>query len=194
MGGGLHGGGLRGRDVLGTFEVVFLFFFCEIAWEIVCARLTLGVPGRCSYTHGVVDGPRAPPYLTLDCVANAVAVLANRQPTNALLHCALDLSNASLWARLDVPRSPLLSSVLQVLRALIFVWPAYFRIPPPLLPPVALLQVEEGLEDALRRHIAIYRQEQHLETHFDRDLSFLLSPALAAYEWERLQVIIAVVW
>lgn len=122
--------------------------------------------------NAVDDSARAAHYRTVGCLFNHESFYANVQPDDSVGLCNFDLDNRALWKRMEpaliraltpMPSPPLVASTL----------------PPP-------HAAEEGLERALRALIAQHREPLGLHTFWDERLSAYLTPALAAYEVERV--------
>ena len=111
-------------------------------------------------------------YRTVDCVFNHRRFMANKQADNRFGLTKFMLDNEDCWKQIppevlggvpSVPHGAVLGSTLD---------------------PVA---EEKFLERALKDKVATLRRtETHLSTQWDPTLSYLLSPALANYELERV--------
>ncbi|KAK7114460.1 hypothetical protein V1264_000518 [Littorina saxatilis] len=139
------------------------------------------------FIHEPID-PMAPPmakkerakhpYKTVGCVFNHRAFYANNQTNDRVEECRFDLQNGSLWKSMA---NEVLMSVCGPGASPL--WPS----PPPLC--ASMLDTtlaSNDLEIHLRRLVAQHRQDQGLTTPWDDQLSYILTPALAAYETERV--------
>lgn len=140
--------------------------------------LTRSVEGRLCFWESLtgvqypVPGPH--PYTDLACVFSHEALYANTQASTSLEHTSLALDDPSAWKPMD-PK--LLRSVTPLPHACLR--------PSTLGEPVAL---EEAAEASLRALVDQHRAGLGLASQavaWDDELSYLLSPALAAYEAER---------
>eukprot|EP00731_Ephydatia_muelleri_P026239 Em0018g339a len=116
------------------------------------------------------------PYSQLGCIFNHQSFYANIQPSDSVAVCRFDLHNSSLWKAMS---SDAIKAVTTGSGA------PMWRCPPLLASQVDTILIANELETELRVLTAQYRQELGLGTHWDDDLSYLLSPALTAYELER---------
>lgn len=125
--------------------------------------------------HGRGASGRAHPYLTLACVFSHAAFYANIQPSTALTHTSIDLSEATCWRSLD---PMLLQSVTPL--------PCAPLQPSMLTDPASVAAAAEG---ALRALVDEHRKGLQLSVPgvtWDDSLCHLLAPALYSYEAERL--------
>lgn len=137
-----------------------------IFWESLSGQRTV------HDLHAVDDSARAAHYRTVGCLFSHEAFYANVQPDDSIGLCIFDLENRALWKKMESP----------LLRALT-------PMPSPPLVGSALPSphgAEEELEQALRALIAQHREPLGLHTFWDDRLSAYLTPALAAYELERV--------
>ncbi|CAI5779772.1 Centrosomal protein of 76 kDa [Podarcis lilfordi] len=117
------------------------------------------------------------PYRTIGCVFNHHKFLANCQPTDAVEVCAFDLHDESKW-------KPMSGEAIKSVCS-----PGATTALPP-FPPLCASSVDAAvtsneLELQLRMLVVEHRKDLGLSTVWDDQLSYLLSPALAAYELER---------
>ncbi|XP_053252558.1 centrosomal protein of 76 kDa isoform X1 [Podarcis raffonei] len=117
------------------------------------------------------------PYRTIGCVFNHHKFLANCQPTDAVEVCSFDLHDESKW-------KPMSSEAIKSVCS-----PGATTALPP-FPPLCASSVDAAvtsneLELQLRMLVVEHRKDLGLSTVWDDQLSYLLSPALAAYELER---------
>ncbi len=143
--------------------------------------LTVGVDGALTFWESLtglqyaLPGAAGHPYTELACVFNDRALYANTQASVALEHASLQLDDPSAWKKMD---ATLLRGVTPLPQA-------------PLRPcslgePAAL---ESAAEAALRALVDEHRASLGLGRPgvvWDEELSYLLAPALAAYETERM--------
>eukprot|EP00900_Chrysochromulina_parva_P026164 jgi/Chrpa1/8181/Chrysochromulina_OHIO_Genome00017876-RA len=143
--------------------------------------LTVGVDGARTFWESLtglqyaVPGAAGHPYTELACVFNHRALYANTQPSVKLEHASLELEDPYAWKKMD---AALLKSVTPLPQA-------------PLRPcsmgePAAL---EAATETALRALVDEHRASRGLGRPgvvWDEELSYLLTPALASYETERM--------
>ena len=143
--------------------------------------LTVGVDGARTFWESLtglqyaVPGAAGHPYTELACVFNHRALYANTQPSVKLEHASLELEDPYAWKKMD---AALLKSVTPLPQA-------------PLRPcsmgePAAL---EAETETALRALVDEHRASRGLGRPgvvWDEELSYLLTPALASYETERM--------
>lgn len=111
-------------------------------------------------------------YRSVDCVFNNKTFYANVQPSNLFENTIFDLEDTDLWKSMDptilkslptVPMANLMPSELDI------------------------LEEEKMLEKALKSKISGVRySECGLKTKYDKQLEYMLSPALYNYELERL--------
>lgn len=117
------------------------------------------------------------PYRTIGCIFNHQKFFGNCQPSDAVEVCVFDLHNESKWK----PMSG---------EAIKSVCPpgATSSVPP--FPPLCASTIDAAvtsneMEVQLRVLVSEHRKDLGLSTVWDDQLSYLLSPALAAYELER---------
>lgn len=111
-------------------------------------------------------------YRTVGCVFNDKAFYANIQPSDLVENTIFDLDDSSLW-------KPMNSAMIKALP----------KVPIANLMPTDLDTVEEekALEKALKSRISSLRfDEVGLKSKYDKQLEYILSPALFNYELERL--------
>jgi len=115
-------------------------------------------------------------YRTVGCIFNHQAFYANSQPTDGVHVCAFDLSNKSAWKSMsaDAIRSVCGSGLSPKLLGAVNLVPT--NIDP--------ILKSNDLEMELRSLVFDHRNDLGLTTTWDDDLCYLLSPALAAYEFD----------
>ncbi|CAL1548119.1 unnamed protein product [Lymnaea stagnalis] len=117
------------------------------------------------------------PYKTVGCVFNHQSFFANSQPSDSVEVCQFNLHNEAHWKAMS--RDAIISVCGP---GACPTWP----VPPPLSPsPLDTVLVSNDLEQQLRILVIEHRRDQGLNTSWDDHLSYLLTPALAAYETER---------
>jgi centrosomal protein CEP76 len=115
---------------------------------------------------------KMPKYGTVGCCFNNTCFYANKQVSDAVATCRFNFEDGNLWKGMDQDILVGIEHQEQV------------PFCPSTLNPLA---TEEALERALRPMIADYRRANlKLGTPWDAQLGYLLTPALAAYEMERL--------
>eukprot|EP00794_Sanderia_malayensis_P018997 gene18997-20909_t len=128
------------------------------------------------------DPPLAPqprqlhPYKTIGCVFNHKEFYANCQPSENVDLCLFHLHNESLWKgmSLDAIKSVCGPGILPSPHQQLILLPS--KIDPVL--------ASNELENDLRALVVEHRHNMGMATYWDSELSFLLSPALASYEYE----------
>ncbi|XP_059832576.1 centrosomal protein of 76 kDa isoform X2 [Hypanus sabinus] len=140
----------------------------------------------CRYVHQPVnpDDPplveqpkRAYPYCSIGCLFNHQSFYANCQPSDTVELCHFDLNDESKWKPMST----------EAIRSVCAPGSSISLPPfPPLCAPMIDAAVASNeIELALRGLISEHRKDLGLNTVWDDNLSYLLSPALAAYEIER---------
>lgn len=116
------------------------------------------------------------PYRTVGCVFNHRTFYANSQPTDSVEVCQFDLQNEARWKCMseEALRSVCGPKILPS-------GPVF----PPLYPSgVDSSLVSNDMEHELRSLVTDHRRDLGLNTAWDDELSYILTPALAAYELE----------
>eukprot|EP00696_Hemimastix_kukwesjijk_P014993 gnl/Hemi2/3085_TR1090_c0_g1_i1.p1 gnl/Hemi2/3085_TR1090_c0_g1~~gnl/Hemi2/3085_TR1090_c0_g1_i1.p1 ORF type:complete len:641 (+),score=176.65 gnl/Hemi2/3085_TR1090_c0_g1_i1:145-2067(+) len=129
---------------------------------------------RYEHNKAVTVQPRHK-FKNIYCIFNHKTFVANNQPDDAILGCSFDLENDTQWKAMRPDHIATLTPVVEVpLRA----------------PTFSIFTLEESLEASLQDLISTYRRElrplQQLTTNWDAQLSYLLTPAIASYEMERV--------
>ncbi|XP_067146831.1 centrosomal protein of 76 kDa isoform X2 [Apteryx mantelli] len=117
------------------------------------------------------------PYRTIGCVFNHQKFLGNCQPSDAVEVCVFDLQDESKW-------KPMSGEAIKSVCS-----PGTISSVPP-FPPLCASTIDAAItsneiELQLRILVSEHRKDLGLSTVWDDQLSYLLSPALAAYELER---------
>lgn len=117
------------------------------------------------------------PYKTVGCVFNHQMFLGNCQPSDSVESCVFDLNDESKW-------KPMSEEAIKSVCA-----PGATTSLPP-FPPLCASTIDASvtsneIEMQLRLLVSEHRKDLGLTTVWEDQLSYLLSPALAAYEFER---------
>ncbi|ERE86154.1 centrosomal protein [Cricetulus griseus] len=117
------------------------------------------------------------PYRTIGCVFNHQMFLGNCQPSDAVETCIFDLNDESKW-------KPMSEDAIKSVCA-----PGATTSLPP-FPPLCASTIDASvtsneIEMQLRLLVSEHRKDLGLTTVWEDQLSYLLSPALASYEFER---------
>lgn len=111
-------------------------------------------------------------YRKIGCVFNHRKFYGNIQVDDTVANVAWDLENESLWK----PMAPEMISSLTPS-------PRFLPLRPPL---TGVHEMAEKLENELKHLIQQHRNHLDLLTYWDDELGYLLTPALANYELERI--------
>ncbi|ESO82822.1 hypothetical protein LOTGIDRAFT_229828 [Lottia gigantea] len=136
------------------------------------------------YIHEPIDpngppmskqNPSKYPYKTVDCVFNHRKLYANNQSCNNVEVCRFILENESLWKSMSE------DAIASVCGPLVqHTWP-------PLSPSnLDVHFASNDLEDQIKALVTEHRQDQGLTSVWNDEFSYLLTPALASYETERV--------
>ncbi|XP_048967836.1 centrosomal protein of 76 kDa isoform X9 [Canis lupus dingo] len=117
------------------------------------------------------------PYRTIGCVFNHQMFLGNCQPSDSVEICVFDLNDESKW-------KPMSEEAIRSVCA-----PGATTSLPP-FPPLCASTIDASvtsneIEMQLRLLVSEHRKDLGLTTVWEDQLSYLLSPALASYEFER---------
>ncbi|XP_054237769.1 centrosomal protein of 76 kDa isoform X2 [Indicator indicator] len=146
-------------------------------WESLTGHRYIHIPVNPD-APPLVEQPKVlHPYRTIGCVFNHQKFLGNCQPSDAVEVCVFDLHDESKWK----PMSE---------EAIKSVCPPGTTSSVPPFPPLCASTVDAAvasneIELQLRILVSEHRKDLRLSTVWDDHLSYLLSPALAAYELER---------
>lgn len=118
------------------------------------------------------------PYKTIGCLFNHRNFYANIQPFANVETSSFNITDQSRWKAMSEDAVASISSPLNVTTV-------------PYLPPLSQNQLDASLiandlERQLRSLVVMHRKEKGLNTIWDDNLSYILSPALASYETERV--------
>ncbi|GFS20157.1 centrosomal protein of 76 kDa-like [Elysia marginata] len=144
------------------------------------------------YVHEPINPNAAPmakmqrpkyPYKTIGCVFNHHSFYANSQASDSVDVCQFDLHNEAHWKSMS--KDAIVSVCGMGTNSS---WPV-----PPSLSPSSLDHhlLSNDLEQQLKILVIEHRRDQGLTTCWDDQLSYILTPALAAYETERITGITA---
>lgn len=145
-------------------------------WESLTAHRYKHIPINPADTPAVPQPDRDYPYRSAGCVFNHKEFYANTQPTDSIHVCSFKLKDESLWKSMSTEA---INSVC-----------GEGLSPQPLslvhLRPSSIEPIEKSfqLEAELRALVCDHRKDLGLATIWDEELSYLLSPALSAYELE----------
>lgn len=145
----------------------------NVFWESLTGNRFLHQPIRVDEPGVVVPPQPSHTYRTIGCVFNHETFYANIQPSEAVEVCYFDLHNESRWKAMS---KETLLSVSQPVHV-----SAISLCAPTLDSPLLSTNLELQLQALITEH----RTDQGLSTMWDERLSYLLTPALAAYEIER---------
>ena len=124
------------------------------------------------FSHPNRAGSAMHSYLTIGCVFNHIGLWANKQQSDRVDNCHFELTDRKLWYGLDQ----------QLLRDVVIpAGPCGLR---PRVPDRTAVQ--RATCQALKVLISHRRQDVALSTRWDKQFSYLMAPALASYESERL--------
>ncbi|CAH3025955.1 unnamed protein product [Porites evermanni] len=116
------------------------------------------------------------PYKTVGCVFNHQSFYANSQPADAVDMCLFELYNEARWKSMSEEAIRSVCGAKLLPRGPVF---------PPLYPPsVDSALVSNDMEYEMRSLVTDHRRDLGLITAWDDELSYILTPALAAYELE----------
>lgn len=144
------------------------------------------------YIHEPIDPDLPPmdklhrpkyPYKTIGCVFNHQSFYANNQPSDHVEVCQFELRNESRWKSMSQ------DAMLSVCGP--GASPCWPTLPPLCSSTLDSTLVSNDLEQQLRILLYEHRRDLGLTTVWDDQLSYLLTPALAAYELERVTGITA---
>ncbi|NXN08758.1 CEP76 protein, partial [Indicator maculatus] len=146
-------------------------------WESLTGHRYIHIPVNPDAPPLVEQPKLLHPYRTIGCIFNHQKFLGNCQPSDAVEVCVFDLHDESKWK----PMSE---------KAINSVCPPGTTSSVPPFPPLCASTVDAAvasneMELQLRILVSEHRKDLRLSTVWDDHLSYLLSPALAAYELER---------
>ncbi|KAK3589311.1 hypothetical protein CHS0354_026966 [Potamilus streckersoni] len=139
------------------------------------------------YIHEAIDPNMPPmdkqhrpkyPYKTVGCVFNHQSFYANYQPSDSVEVCQFKLDDESRWKAMSQ------DAILSVCSpGSCPFWPS---LPPLCASLLDTALISNDIEQQLRVLVIEQRRDLGLTTMWDDQLSYLLTPALAAYETERV--------
>ncbi|XP_061450865.1 centrosomal protein of 76 kDa isoform X1 [Rhineura floridana] len=169
--------GTKAKGVPHTWVMTYGIDGIIVFWESLTGHRYIHNPIK-PEDPPIVEQPKLLyPYRTIGCVFNHQKFLANCQPTDAVEVCAFDLHDESKW-------KPMSGEAIKSVCS-----PGATTALPP-FPPLCASTIDAAaasneLELQLRVLAVEHRKDLGLTTVWDDQLSYLLSPALAAYECER---------
>jgi len=138
------------------------------------------------YVHESIN-PNDPPavtppnnahaYRTIGCLFNHSSFYANAQPSDGVHVCSFDLYNEASWKKLNMDAIKSVCGMNVVPAA-----SSVFHLTPSTTDPILK---SNQLENELRVLVYEHRTDMGLMTVWDDELSYLLTPALASYEFEQ---------
>jgi centrosomal protein CEP76 len=171
--------GTKGKNQNHTWVVTISYDYDEIVfWESLTGN---------RYLHLYLNPDDPPldknivvkhPYKTIGCLFNHRVFYANIQPISNVDTCSFELVNQSKWKAMSEDAISAICAPSSVSTI-------------PYMPPLCQNQLDHtllanDLERQLKSIIVLHRKDGGLNTSWDDNLSYILSPALASYETERL--------
>ncbi|CAD5114295.1 DgyrCDS3437 [Dimorphilus gyrociliatus] len=123
--------------------------------------------------HEKVERKQNHPYKTIGCLFNDKKFFANNQSMDRVDVCKFNLEEESSWKKMSEE---------SIEQATSPPWPV---IPPLISSTIDSATASNDLETELKIILADYRADKGLSTVWDDHLGYLLTPALASYEFER---------
>ncbi|CAM9681247.1 unnamed protein product [Ascophyllum nodosum] len=121
-------------------------------------------------------------FSRVSCMFNHREFFANKQADDRIGHTSFDLSDAKLWKPMDSSRIIPPDRITPSSNSRNTGQAVIVLCRPTIIPEVAA----ECVELEVKRRVIKWRENQGLSTVWDDDLGFLLSPAVFAYEQERV--------
>eukprot|EP00697_Spironema_sp_BW2_P007744 gnl/Spiro4/22113_TR10881_c0_g1_i1.p1 gnl/Spiro4/22113_TR10881_c0_g1~~gnl/Spiro4/22113_TR10881_c0_g1_i1.p1 ORF type:complete len:654 (-),score=146.58 gnl/Spiro4/22113_TR10881_c0_g1_i1:127-2022(-) len=115
-------------------------------------------------------------FRTVSCVFNDSHFFANNQPDDSVIGASFDLESELHWKAMRSEQITALTTYPEV------------PLRPYIMDPLAL---EDALEQQLRALVQDYRSQLQVVVVWDPKLSYILTPALAAYEMERVHGVLS---
>ncbi|XP_065675020.1 centrosomal protein of 76 kDa-like isoform X1 [Hydra vulgaris] len=145
-------------------------------WESLTAQRYLHRAVDPNESNVLLEKPEHP-FVTIGCLFNHETFYANSQPTDAINMCSFDIHNQAHWKSMsfDAIKSVCGRGLMPDIAPLVHLIPSSLDV---------ILKSNE-LENELRAMVFQHRNDMGLTTQWDDELSYLLSPALAAYEFEQ---------
>lgn len=125
-------------------------------------------------TNGKIKNIEELPYATVSCAFNDVGFWANKQVDDDVVECDFNFDNNVTWKSMDPEAIAVAPRPVEQCASL---------IPPTLNSQACAEELERELKDLIVQKRSSAFGKSAL---FDDDLSYLLQPALAAYEMERI--------
>ncbi|ELT93283.1 hypothetical protein CAPTEDRAFT_130762 [Capitella teleta] len=147
-------------------------------WESLTGNRYLHHPVNPNDPPSVPQPQNSYPYRTIGCVFNHNAFFGNCQPLDSVEVCQFHLRDEALWKAMS---EDAIASVCGPGSSPLFPQP-----PPLCANSLDAALVSNSIEQELRALVTEHRRNQGLSTVWDDHLSYLLTPALAAYETERV--------
>jgi centrosomal protein CEP76 len=150
----------------------------EHAWVVTVASSgdVTFIESLTGQRYEVPKGTRAPadlPYASVSCAFNNSSFYANKNSDDSVSETVWDFSNMRFWKGMD--------------REAIAIAPRAVSACATLMPSTLGVDVAEALEQEMMALIKQKREDLYgLSAIFDEELAYLLQPAVAAYENERL--------
>ena len=132
------------------------------------------------------------PYRTVGCVFNHQSFYANSHHSDSVLTCVFDLQDHTLWKPMSKDAITSITTSMSSVSIVcsdshkLFLFQSCWSSLPPLMPSQvdpAIASFE--LESQLKALVVQHRMDAGLTTVWDDQLSYMLAPALVAYETER---------
>eukprot|EP00112_Aurelia_sp_Birch-Aquarium-sp1_P012545 Seg2636.3 transcript_id=Seg2636.3/GoldUCD/mRNA.D3Y31 product="Centrosomal protein of 76 kDa" protein_id=Seg2636.3/GoldUCD/D3Y31 len=168
--------GTKTKGIAHSWVVTIGIDNAVIFWESLTAQRFIHQPIDPNDPPAVRQPKQSHPYKTIGCVFNHREFFANCQPSDNVDLCIFDLLNESLWKgmSLDAIKSVCGPGILPPPRQTITLIPST----------IDSAMASNSLENELRALVVGHRHNMGMTTQWDDELSYLLSPALAAYENE----------
>nr|XP_056710273.1 centrosomal protein of 76 kDa isoform X1 [Euleptes europaea] len=169
--------GTKAKGVSHTWVMTYGIDGTVTFWESLTGHRYIHNPIKPDDPPAVEQPKPLYPYRTIGCVFNHQKFFANCQPSEAVEVCFFDLHDESKWKPMSGEAiksvcSPGATTAL----------PSF---PPLCASAIDAAATSNELELQLRLLVAEHRKDLGFATVWDDQLSYLLSPALAAYELER---------
>ncbi|XP_039593874.1 centrosomal protein of 76 kDa isoform X1 [Polypterus senegalus] len=170
--------GTKSKAVPHTWVMTIGINGTVVFWESLTAHRYIFKPVNPDDPPLVQQPKPAYPYKTIGCVFNHQSFYANCQPSDAVELCVFDFSNESRWKAMSEEAIKSVCAPGSTASICDF--------PPLWAPIIDCAATSNEIEQELRYLLAEHRKDLDLSTVWDDNLSYLLSPALFAYEMERI--------
>ncbi|XP_040209863.1 centrosomal protein of 76 kDa [Rana temporaria] len=169
--------GTKGKGVAHTWVMTCATDGAITFWESLTGQRYIHKPINPDDPPSVVQPKPLYPYRTIGCIFNHQHFFANCQPSDSVDLCVCDLHDESRWKPMSAEAIKSVCS------------PGSITSLPP-FPPLCSSLIDAATESneielQLRVLVSEHRKDLDLSTVWDDQLSYLLSPALSAYETER---------